>query len=543
MNPFLQDLGKNEANFVSLSPVSFLLRAARVYPQRVAVVHGARRSTWAETLERCRRLGSALQRRGVQRNDVVAVMAPNIPAMYEAHFGVAMCGGILNTLNVRLDAKALAYMLKHAGAKVLLTDGEFADVIEAALALLEDKPLIVDLNDSLFPDGRQIGAMTYEALLETGDPAFEPTLPPDEWDAISVNYTSGTTGEPKGVVFPHRGAYLNAVSNALAWQMTGGPVYLWTLPMFHANGWCFPWTIAALAGTSICLRRVDPEAIWKAIRAENVTHMCGAPIVYSLMLNADSRPRDGERLHRVEGMVAGAPPSATLLADSQLQGIDLTHAYGLTEVLGPAAVCAPQDEWDELAPAPRAELTSRQGVTCPLQESMTVVNPETGREVAADGSEMGEIVFRGNCTMKGYLKNPEATRAAFADGWFHTGDLAVLHPDGYVKIRDRSKDIIISGGENISSIEVEEVLVRHPAVLAAAVVAAPDEKWGETPCAFVELKRDEHITEPDLIAFAKANIAGYKVPKYVVIGALPTTSTGKVQKFALRELAKRRVSG
>jgi fatty-acyl-CoA synthase len=529
-------LEKNAANFVPLTPISFLFRAAQVHPLRPAIVHGTWRSSWAQTRERCLRLASALHRRGVGRNDVVSVMAPNIPAAYEAHFGVPMCGAVLNALNIRLDPESLAFMLRHSGAKVLITDGEFADVMEKALALLQHKLLVVDIDDPTAPKRKRLGKITYEELLAEGDCKAQAEYPQDEWDAIALNYTSGTTGDPKGVVCHHRGGYLNAVNNALVWNMERHPIYLWTLPMFHCNGWCFPWTVAAMAGTNVCLRRVEREAIWKAIVGEKVTHMCGAPIVYSMMMDG---PSGGiAESVRVRGFVAGASPSPALLQSAEDAGVDLTHVYGLTEVFGPAAVCEPQTEWSELSLLQRAERNSRQGVQYPLQEHMTVIDPQTGVEVPADGKTMGELVFRGNIVMKGYLKNPGATEAAFAGGWFHTGDLGVRYPDGYAKILDRSKDIIISGGENISSVEVEEALYRHPAVFAVGVVARTNAKWGESPCAFVELRKEVHVTEADLIDFCRKQLAAYKVPKTIVFGTLPKTSTGKIQKYLLRQQAK-----
>ena len=537
-NPaYLTGLDRNQANFAPLTPLTFLERAAYVYPTHIAVVHGAHRATWAETYARCRRLASALSRHGIGRNDTVAVMAPNIPAIYEAHFGVPMVGAVLNALNTRLDAETIAFMLRHGGARVLITDGEFAPTVEKALALLDDRPLVIDIDDPEYPQGRRVGDMTYEAFLAEGDPDFAWTNPPDEWDAISLNYTSGTTGDPKGVVSHHRGAHLNAVSNVLNWDMKSHPVYLWTLPMFHCNGWCFPWSIAERAGTNVCLRRVEAKAMFDAIRANKVTHMCGAPIVYATLINAPEVLRQGIH-HTVLGQVAGAAPPAAIIEGAERIGIDLTHVYGLTETYGPAGVCAKHDDWTAMALPNRAERNGRQGVRTPLQDAMTVLDPETMQPVPWDGETMGEIMFRGNITMKGYLRNPGATEKAFEGGWFHTGDLAVMQPDGYVKIRDRSKDIIISGGENISSIEVEEALYRHPAVMSAAVVAQPDEKWGEVPCAFVELKEGAKVTADELLAFCREHLARFKVPKRFVFRELPKTSTGKIQKFVLRDIAK-----
>jgi fatty-acyl-CoA synthase len=537
-NPYQQGLDKNEANFVALSPLSYLRRAARVYPDLTATLYGSHRQTWAQTYERCVRLASALAARGVGEGDTVAVMLPNVPAMFEAHFGVPMCGAVLNTLNTRLDAEAIAFMLQHGEAKVLLTDREFAGVVAKALDLCGDKrPFVIEVEDDTAPEGAYLGEVSYEGFLAAGDPAFAWKLPADEWDAIALNYTSGTTGNPKGVVTHHRGAYLNASSNVISWQLPHHAVYLWTLPMFHCNGWCFPWTMALIAGTSVCLRRVDPALIFPLIREHHITHMCGAPIVYSMLINAPEELRSGIG-HTVAGLIAGAAPPAAVIEGCERVGIDLTHVYGLTEVYGPASVCAKQASWDSLPIEERARLNGRQGVPYPLQEDVTVLDPETLQPVPADGETMGEIFFRGNVVMKGYLKNPNATEEAFAGGWFHTGDLAVMYPDGYVKIKDRSKDIIISGGENISSIEVEDALHRHPAVMTAAVVAMPDARWGEVPCAYVELKPGAETTEQAVIEFCRNLLARFKVPKKVVFGTLPKTSTGKIQKFVLRAQAK-----
>jgi fatty-acyl-CoA synthase len=534
---YLEGLDKNRANYAPLTPLTFLERAAYVYPNRPSVVHGAERYTWKETYRRCRRLASALSRRGIGKDDTVAVMAPNTPPMYEAHFGVPMCGAVLNTLNTRLDAETLAFMLRHGGARVLITDREYSQAIEKALALLENKPLVIDIDDPVCQEGKLLGETTYEAFLAEGDPAFEWQSPPDEWDAIALNYTSGTTGDPKGVVYHHRGAHLNAVSNILNWGIPHHAVYLWTLPMFHCNGWCFPWTMAERAGVNVCLRKVEAKAAWDAIRTEGVTHMCGAPIVYSMLINSPAELRDGIG-HRISGQIAGAAPPAAIIEGAERVGIELTHVYGLTETYGPAGVCCKQEHWEHMPIDKRAERNGRQGVRVPLQDAMTVLDPESMRPVPWDGETMGEIMFRGNITMKGYLKNPAASRKAFEGGWFHTGDLAVMQPDGYVKIRDRSKDIIISGGENISSLEVEEALYRHPAVLSAAVVAQPDERWGETPCAFIEMKLGASVTAEELAAFCREHLARFKVPKTFIFRELPKTSTGKIQKFALREIAK-----
>jgi fatty-acyl-CoA synthase len=530
-----QQLPRNSANHAALSPLSFLARSAQVYPERLSVVHGAARYTWAQTYQRCRQLASALAQRGIGAGDTVAAMLPNTPPMFEAHFGVPMLGAVLNTLNTRLDPAAIAFMLDHGEARVLITDREFSATIRAALDMMTGpQPLVVDVDDRLAEGGELIGELDYEAFLAQGDPHFAWALPGDEWDAIALNYTSGTTGNPKGVVTHHRGAYLNAVSNVVTWSMPQHPVYLWTLPMFHCNGWCFPWTLALQAGVSVCLRRVDPALIFPLIREHRVSHLCGAPIVYGLLINAPESLRQGIS-HPVAGLIAGAAPPAAIIEGCERIGIDITHVYGLTEVYGPAAVCAKQGDWAGLPIGERATLNARQGVAYPMQEAIAVLDPDTLAPVPADGQTMGEIFFRGNLVMKGYLKNPQATADAFAGGWFHTGDLAVRHPDGYIKIRDRSKDVIISGGENISSIEVEDVLYRHPAVLVAAVVAKPDAKWGEVPCAFVEVRDKASVTEADILTHCRAHLARFKVPKQVVFGPLPKTSTGKIQKFLLRE--------
>jgi fatty-acyl-CoA synthase len=537
VNPYETDLDRNPANFVALTPLSFIERTAAVYPDRVAIIHGSFRQTWRQTYARCRRLASALAGMGLGPGDTVSAMLPNIPAMCEVHFGVPMCGAVLNTLNTRLDAESIAFMLRHSGAKVLITDREYSQTMTQALDMLEHKPLVVDVDDPLFEGGHAIGSLDYEALLARGDPEWAWPWPADEWQAISLNYTSGTTGDPKGVVCHHRGAYLNAVGNILTWSMPQHSVYLWTLPMFHGNGWCFPWTMAANAGTNVCLRRVDAVPILNAIRDYKVTHYCGAPIVQQMLINAPPEARAGIT-HKVSAMVAGAAPPAAVLEGMQRMGFDITHVYGLTETYGPAAVCAWQSDWDSLPIDQQAVLNGRQGVRYPVQEAVAVLDPQTLKPVPADGQTLGEVMFRGNITMKGYLKNPRATQDAFAGGWFHTGDLAVMYPDGYLKIRDRSKDIIISGGENISSLEVEDALYRHPAVLACGVVAMPHPKWGEAPCAFVELKAQAQVSEEELIAHCRAQLAHFKVPKKVVFGVVPKTSTGKIQKFALREIAR-----
>ena len=538
MNPYDTDLDRNQANYAPLTPLGFIERAAYVYPQRLAVVHGARRYTWAENYVRCRRLASALARRGIGVGDTVAAMLANTPEMLECHFGVPMTGAVLNTLNTRLDPEAIAFMLDHGGAKVIFADREFSDTVARALALVAHPVTVIDVDDPEYAGGgKRLGELDYEAFLAGGDPAFAWEPPSDEWNAISLNYTSGTTGNPKGVVYHHRGAYLNAVGNILTWSMPQHAVYLWTLPMFHCNGWCFPWTMAANAGTSVCLRRVDAAAIFGLIKAHGVTHYCGAPIVHSTLINADPALREGIA-HKVSAMVAGAAPPAARIEGMEKIGFDLTHVYGLTETYGPATVCSKHDEWKGLDIGRRAERNGRQGVRYLVEEGLTVLDPQTLQPSPRDGETMGEIMFRGNITMKGYLKNPKATREAFAGGWFHSGDLAVMQPDGYVKIKDRSKDVIISGGENISSLEVEDVIYRHPAVLAAAVVARPDPKWGETPCAFVELKPGAQVSAGEIIEHCRGHLARFKVPRYVVFGPIAKTSTGKIQKFMLREQAK-----
>ena len=537
-NQYTKDLDKNPANHTPLSPLTFIERAAAVYPERIAVVYGATRRTWAQTYSRSRRLASALVLRGVKEGDTVAVMLPNIPAMYEAHFGVPMTGAVLNALNIRLDADAIAFMLKHGEAKVLLTDREFSSTIKTAVEQLAFKPLVVDVDDPEFTGGEFVGELEYEEFLQEGSPDFEWQLPADEWHAISLSYTSGTTGDPKGVVTHHRGAHLNALNNILSWDMNAYPVYLWTLPMFHCNGWCFPWSIAALNGTNICLRAVRADLIFDLLKKEKVSHLCGAPIVLNLMANAEDSIKQGVE-HQVNVMTAASAPPPAVLEAMEKMNFKVTHAYGLTEVYGPAVVCAWHEEWDALPISEQAELKARQGVRYPLLEKLSVLDPDTMEAVPNDGETVGEIMFKGNVVMKGYLKNPDATKKAFEGGWFHSGDLAVCHEDGYVEIRDRSKDIIISGGENISSIEIEKTLYRHPAIMEAAVVARPDEKWGETPCAFITLKDNaDNINEQEIIAFCRDNMAHFKAPKTVVFGPLPKTSTGKIQKFILRQQAQ-----
>ncbi len=538
-SPYARDLERNPANHAPLTPLTFLERTAAVYPDHPAVVHGATRLSYAEFDRRCRRLAAALAGLGVTPGRTVAVMAPNIPPMLEAHYGVPMAGAVLNALNYRLDAASIAFILEHGEADVLLTDTEFAPVIKAALAQVERPITVVDIVDPEHPGPHErLGTISYEELLAAADPAFEPYLPADEWQAIALNYTSGTTGNPKGVVYHHRGAHLNAVGNILVWGMGHHPVYLWTLPMFHCNGWCFPWTIVLQAGTHVCLRRVDAAGIFRALAEERITHLCGAPVVMGMLLNAKAEERR-DFPQAVKMMTAASAPPAAVLEKMEALGIEVTHVYGLTEVYGPATVCAFHEHWRGLSTAERAAKLARQGVRYPVLEGLDVMDPATMTPVPADGSTIGEIMMRGHDVMKGYLKNPGATQAAFAGGWFHTGDLAVKHPDGYVEIKDRSKDIIISGGENISSIEVEGALYRHPDVLEAAVVARPDEKWGETVCAFVTLRDGARVTEAEIIAHCRNEVAGFKVPRTVVFGPLPKTSTGKVQKFQLRAAAAR----
>jgi fatty-acyl-CoA synthase len=535
-NPFELDLDKNEANYTPLTPLSFLKRTAAVYPERTAIVHGNMARSYAEFYARSRRLASALAQRGIGVGDCVAVMAPNIPQMLEAHFGIPMTGGVINALNYRLDAAAIAFILDHGEAKVLLTDTEFAPIIKDALELVKDRPVVIDIDDPEGPGGERLGEMEYEEFIASGDAEYDWAFPDDEWRAIALNYTSGTTGNPKGVVAHHRGAYLNALGNVFTWGAVGKPVYLWTLPMFHCNGWCFTWGTTLVAGTNVCLRRIDSQTIYEAFAEKGITHLCGAPIVMQMITNASTEQRRSFD-QSIEFMTAAAPPPAAVLAKMAGEGIRVTHVYGLTEIYGPAIICAWQDEWDELPLAERAALQSRQGVPYEVLEELMVADPETMQPVPKDGTTMGEVFTRGNVTMRGYLKNKKATDEAFAGGWFHTGDLGVWHPDGYIELKDRSKDIIISGGENISSIEVEGVLYTHPDVAAAAVVARPDEKWGETPCAFIELRDGAATSEADIIAHCRANLAHFKCPRHVVFGPLPKTSTGKIQKFILRDTA------
>ncbi len=539
VGPYANGLDAGPANYTPLSPLSFLQRSAAVYPEYVSVVHGDRSYTWGQTYERCRRLGSALQRRGIGPGDTVAVVASNIPAIYEAHFGVSMAGAVLNTINTRLDGANMGFILDHGEAKVLLTDREFSPIVAEALGAAKQRPLVIDIDDPEVSEGDFLGEMEYEEFLASGDPDFAWEPPRDEWQAISLNYTSGTTGNPKGVVYHHRGAYLNALSNAVGWDMGHHPTYLWTLPMFHCNGWCFPWTLAAVAGTSVCLRKVTGANIFRAIADHRVTHFCGAPIVLGMVIGATESERNSFD-HEVKIMTAAAPPPASVLANVEKAGFHVTHVYGLTETYGPAVMCAWKSAWDTLPMEERAMQKSRQGVPYHVLANLDVIDPESMKPVPRDGETIGEVMFQGNIVMKGYLKNPATTEAALSGGWFHSGDLGVMHADGYIQIKDRSKDIIISGGENISSIEVEDVLYKHPAVEAAAVVARPDEKWGETPCAFITLKGSAGtVSAQQIIDFCRDNLAHYKCPKAVVFGELPKTSTGKIQKYLLRDRARK----
>ncbi len=537
-HPFVAGLERNRANHAPLTPLDFLYRAADVYPDKRAVIHGERAYTYREFAERCRRLASALAARGIGRGDTVAIMAPNVPAMLEAHYAVPGLGAVLNALNYRLDAKTIAFCLDHGEAKVLIADREFSPVIARALAGLGREILVVDIDDPLAAGGERVGAITYEDFLAQGDPAFEMPGPLDEWDSCALLYTSGTTGDPKGVVYHHRGAYLNALGNALAFGLTPHAVYLWTLPMFHCNGWTYTWAVTAVGGTHVCLRKVEPAPVFSAIERNRVTHLCGAPIVLNMLVHA---PAETKRrfAHTVEVATGGAAPPSAVIEAMESMGFRVTHLYGLTESYGPATLCAWQDEWEALDLGERSRLMARQGVRYPTLAGLQVADPETHVPVPRDGATIGEVMLRGNTLMKGYLKNPRATTEAFREGWYHTGDLGVWHPDGYVEVKDRSKDIIISGGENISSLEVEECLYRHPQVMEAAVVARPDAKWGETPCAFVVLKPGATaVTAEDILAYCRENLARYKVPRTVVFGELPKTSTGKIQKFVLRERAR-----
>jgi fatty-acyl-CoA synthase len=536
--PYDTGLGRNPANFQPLTPLSFLARAAEVYPNQTAIIHGSRSWTYREFFQRAKKFASALSKRGIKRGDTVAVVLPNVPAMLEAHYGVAMAGAVLNSINTRLDATIIGFTFDHGEAKILITDREFSKTVKAALSLCKAKPLVIDYDDPEFTGaGERLGNLDYEQFLAEGDSDFAWLMPRDEWDAIALNYTSGTTGDPKGVVYHHRGAYLLAMANVITCGMGKHPVYLWTLPMFHCNGWCFPWTLSVVAGTHVCLRAVRAAPIFDSIARHKVTHLCGAPIVMSTLLNAPEHERK-PLPHQVEFVTAAAPPPEQVLAEMKSAGFNVTHVYGLTETYGPASVNDWHSEWNALDPSEQAAKKARQGVRYPVLEALDVLDADTMAPVPRDGETLGEVMFRGNVVMKGYLKNAASTEKAFAGGWFHSGDLGVIYPDGYIQLKDRSKDIIISGGENISSIEVEDALYKHHAVEVVAVVAKPDDKWGETPCVFVELKPGAAATSEELIAWCRTHLAAYKCPRHVVFAEIPKTSTGKIQKFKLREMAK-----
>ena len=539
MTIYDQDLDKNPANYHPLTPLSFLQRSARVFPGKTAVIHGEMTVSYNDLYVRCKKLGSALKRRGIGKGDTVAVMSPNTPAMLELHYGVPMCGAVLNALNYRLDPATIAFILEHGEAKVLFTDREFSDTIKKALEIYESEIAVIDINDPLAEGGELIGEKEYESLLDEGDPDIDWLVPEDEWQAICLNYTSGTTGNPKGVVFHHRGAYINALGNSLVFGLDSSSVYLWTLPMFHCNGWTFTWGVTSVSGTHVCLRKVDPNYIFPSIRDNRVTHMCGAPIVLNMLVHAPKETKVSFE-QTVEVATGGAAPPSQVISEMEKMGFRVTHLYGLTETYGPATVCAWQSDWDGHSSEQQAQLMARQGVHYPTLEDVAVIDPKTMEPVPHDGESMGELMVRGNTVMRGYLKNPEASEEAFSGGWYHTGDLGVTHPDGYIEVRDRSKDIIISGGENISSLEVEDILYRHPGIMEAAVVAKPDDKWGEVPCAFVTPapNNEGELTAEAVIQWCRDNLATYKIPKFVVFGTLPKTSTGKIKKFELRDEAE-----